>query len=184
MLVVSGPSGVGKSSVVDGLARERTFHFSVSCTTRNIRPGERDGVDYHFLERSDFEGRIAADDFLEWANYSGNMYGTLRSEVLDHLDAGHNVLLDIENDGARQIKARFPDAVTIFLLPPSLEELGMRLRKRGDTSDDDVARRLSVAEAQIADAEANFDHLVVNDDLRTAIAEVVSILDSYPVPTR
>lgn len=156
----------------------------MSCTTRSIRPGEAHGVDYYFLERADFERRIAEDEFLEWAEYSGNLYGTLRDEVLGHLADGHDVLLDIENDGAGQIKARFPEAVTIFLLPPSLEELRRRLESRGDTTPDDVALRLGVAAAQIADAEATFDHLVVNDDLRTAIEEVVSILDANPAITR
>ncbi len=142
------------------------------------------GVDYYFLDRSEFERRVAAGEFLEWAEYSGNLYGTLRSEVLGHLGAGRDVLLDIENDGARQIKANHPDAVLIFLLPPSRTELRRRLEQRGDTDAAAIARRLAVADEQIADARANFDHLVVNDDLDTAIAEVVSILDSYPVTTR
>lgn len=175
---------MGKSSVVDGLAELRPFHFSVSGTTRARRPDEVHGVDYYFLDRSEFERRVAAGEFLEWAEYSGNLYGTLRSEVLGHLGAGRDVLLDIENDGARQIKANHPDAVLIFLLPPSRTELLRRLEQRGDTDAAAIARRLAVADEQIADARANFDHLVVNDDLDTAIAEVVSILDSYPVTTR
>jgi len=181
---VSGPSGVGKSSVVDKLQEQRDFHFSVSCTTRDMRPGEADGVDYHYIDRDEFENRIAAGAFVEWAEYSGNLYGTLRSEVLSHISAGRDVLLDIENDGARQIKSAYPAAITIFLLPPSMEELVRRLRMRGDTSDVDIAQRLAVAEEQIADARANFDYVVVNDDLRTATDQVVSILETHPVATR
>lgn len=156
----------------------------MSGTTRAIRPGEIDGVDYHFLDRREFQRRVESGDFLEWAEFSDNLYGTLRSEVMAHLDNGRDVLLDIENDGAAQIKRQFPAAVSVFLLPPSMAELRRRLESRGDTTPQDVARRLSVAEAQIADAHATFDHLVVNDDLRTAIDEVVSILDSNPAPTR
>ena len=135
-----------------------------------------DGVDYRFVTRGEFESAAAAGELLEWAEYGGNLYGTPRGPVLTHLDAGHDVLLDIENDGARQVKAAYPDAVLIFLLPPSLAELEVRLRSRGDTDDIQVRRRLAIAESQIADAEANFDHLVVNDDIGTAVAQVTGIL--------
>ena len=113
---------------------------------------------------------------MEWAEYSGYLYGTPRRPVLEHLERGEHVILDIENDGAGQVKRSYEDAVLIFILPPSLDVLEQRLRDRGDTSPEDVARRLSVAREQIADAEANFDHLVINDELDTAISEVVSIL--------
>jgi len=175
-LVVSGPSGAGKSSVVHGVADQVPFHFSVSATTRAPRPGETDGEDYFFVSRDEFEGLVAAGDLLEWAEYSGYLYGTPRRPVLEHLDRGEHVVLDIENDGAGQVKRSYPDSVLVFIMPPSIKTLEQRLRDRGDTSPQDVARRLGVARQQIADAEANFDFLVTNADLDTAISEVVSIL--------
>ena len=123
MIVVSGPSGVGKSSVVEGLAERLGFHFSVSMTTRGRRPGERDGVDYHFVDRERFEAAVAAGDLAEWARYSGHLYGTPRAEIGPHLDAGEDVLLDIELIGARQVRRAYPEALMVFILPPSLEVL-------------------------------------------------------------
>lgn len=145
-------------------------------TTRSARPTEVAGKAYDFVTREEFETAIAAGELLEWAEYGGNLYGTPRDPVIAHLDGGENVLLDIENDGAGQIKHSYPDAVLVFLCPPSLAELERRLRSRGDTSDEEVRRRLAVAEDQIADAEENFDHLVVNDDIATAADEVTGIL--------
>jgi guanylate kinase len=174
--VVSGPSGVGKSSVVDGVLAQTGASFSVSATTRAPRPGEVDGEDYFFVNKGEFDELIADGALLEWAEYGGHRYGTPRTGVQERLDAGHDVVLDIENLGAHQVKAAYPEAVLVFIVPPSTEELERRLRSRGDTTDQDIERRLSVAAAQIADAEANFDHLAVNDDLETAISQVVSIL--------
>ena len=176
LLVVSGPSGAGKSSVVHGVASQVPFHFSVSATTRAPRAGETEGEDYFFVSRDEFEDLVAQGDLLEWAEYSGYLYGTPRGPVLRHLDRGEHVVLDIENDGAGQVKRSYQDAVLVFIMPPSIETLEQRLRDRGDTSPQDVAQRLGVAREQIADAEANFDFLVTNADLATAISEVVSIL--------
>lgn len=176
LLVVSGPSGVGKTSVVNALAAEADFHFSVSMTTRPPRPSEVPGVDYHFVTRQQFEAAIAKGSLLEWAEYGGNLYGTPRDPVIAHLEAGENVLLDIENDGAGQIKRSYPDAILVFLVPPTLAELESRLRNRGDTDDTEIRRRLAVATGQIADAEESFDHLVVNDEVADAVAEVTGIL--------
>jgi guanylate kinase len=158
------------------LADEADFHFSVSMTTRAPRPTEVEGIDYHFVSRGEFESAIAAGELLEWAAYGGNLYGTPRAAVIAHLEAGENVLLDIENDGAGQIKRSYPEAVLVFLVPPSLAELEDRLRNRGDTNDEEVRRRLAVAESQIADAESNFDHLVVNDEIAAAATKVTGIL--------
>jgi guanylate kinase len=176
LLVVSGPSGVGKSSVVAALSDRLPFHFSVSWTTRGRRPGETDGVDYVFVDRSRFETAIENDGFLEWAEYSGHLYGTPRDAVLAHLDLGEDVLLDIENDGAGQVKKTYPEAVLVFILPPSLEELERRLRDRGDTSSHDIDKRLGVAVSQIAEAEWKFDHRVVNTKVDAVADEIVSIL--------
>ncbi len=176
LLVISGPSGVGKSSVVHALAERMEFHFSVSWTTRSIRPGERNKVDYVFVDREEFERGIAAGGFLEWAEYSGHLYGTPRDAVLAHLRRGEHVLLDIENDGAGQVKEAYPDAMLVFILPPSLQELERRLRSRGDTSDEDIARRLGVAAEQIEEAEWKFDYRVVNAEVGAVADEIVSIL--------
>jgi guanylate kinase len=167
---------VGKSSVIDGVLERTGARFSVSATTRQPRPGEVEGVDYLFLSDGGFDELIAVDALLEWAEYGGNRYGTPRAPVLDRVRAGEHVVLDIENLGAHQVKAAYPDAVLVFIVPPSLGELERRLRSRGDTSDDHIERRLGVAADQIEDATATFDHLVGNDDLETAISQVVDIL--------
>ncbi len=179
--MVSGPSGVGKSSVIDGVLERTGAGFSVSATTREARPGEVDGEDYIFVSEEGFDELVAAEALLEWAEYGGNRYGTPRDPVLERLRVGDHVVLDIENLGAHQVKAGFPEAVLVFIVPPSLAELERRLRHRGDTSAEHIERRLSVATEQIEDATVNFDRLVVNDDLETAISQVVSIL-SGPTP--
>ncbi|NND03029.1 MAG: guanylate kinase [Acidimicrobiia bacterium] len=176
LLVVSGPSGVGKTSVVEALSASAEFHFSVSMTTRAPRPTEVEGVDYFFVTRPQFESAVQRGELLEWAEYGGHLYGTPRGPVVERVDSGDDVLLDIENDGAAQVKTAYPDAVLVFLVPPSLDELERRLRERGDTDPHEVLQRLAVAEAQIADAAANFDHLVVNDDIGAAVSEVTGIL--------
>ena len=180
--MISGPSGVGKSSVVHALADRMTFHFSVSWTTRERRPGERDGIDYVFVDRKRFEDGIAEAGFLEWAEYSGHLYGTPRAAVLAHLDAGEHVLLDIENDGAGQVKKAYSDAVLVFILPPSLEELERRLRDRGDTAEEDIQKRLGIAASQMQEAELKFDHRVVNSEVGAVADEIVSILHSADGP--
>jgi len=179
--VVSGPSGAGKSSVVAGLGERLPFHFSVSMTTRPPRPGEVDGSDYFFVSREHFLATRDAGGLLEWAEYSGQLYGTPRSQVEGPLAAGEDVLVDIELLGAQQVKEAFPEALLVFIAPPSLEVLEARLRGRGDTGADQVARRLAVAAGQIADARSWFDHIVVNDDLTRAIDEVAGILTA-PAP--
>ncbi len=161
---------------MNALAEQADFHFSVSMTTRPPRPSEVAGAAYHFVTRDEFEAAVAAGKLLEWAEYGGNLYGTPRDPVIAHLEAGENVLLDIENDGAGQVKRSYPEAVLVFLVPPSLAELERRLRDRGDTTDAEVSRRLAVAESQTADAESNFDHLVVNDEIAAAVTEVTGIL--------
>ena len=184
LIVISGPSGVGKSSILTGVMAQVPSAFSTSATTRRPRTGEIDGEHYFFIDRDEFERRIASGEVLEWAAYGGHLYGTLRSEVEPKLEAGVNVFLDIENEGGKQIRRSFPDAVLIFIKPPSLTVLEERLRGRGDTSDQDIERRLAVAAEQLDEAERLYDHLVLNDTLDAAIARVVDILASVgPRPT-
>jgi guanylate kinase len=175
---VSGPSGVGKSSVIDAVLEQSGASFSVSATTRASRPGEVDGEDYQFVDQDTFTELVRSGGMLEWAEYGGYRYGTPRARVLDMLDQGIHVVLDIENDGAHQVKQAFPSAVLVFLMPPSRQELERRLRNRGDMSEHDIERRLAVADEQIFDAREHYDHLVVNDELETAIYQVVSILQA------
>lgn len=175
---MSGPSGVGKSSVIDAVLEQSGARFSVSATTRSPRPGEVDGVDYRFVDDEVFTDLVGSGGMLEWATYGGYRYGTPRAPVVQLLDQGIHVVLDIENDGAHQVKRSYPSAVLVFLTPPSRQELERRLRSRGDTSDRDIAARLAVADEQINDAHEHYDHLVVNDDLETAIYEVLSILQA------
>lgn len=174
--MITGPSGAGKGSVVAGLREQRSFHFSVSATTREPRPGETDGVNYFFIEKDEFRRRIDAGDFLEWAEYNGNYYGSPRSAVLAELETGNDVLLEIELRGAQQIREAYPDAIMIFIVPPDLSTLERRLRGRGDTADRDVERRMAIARDEIREAPDVFDYIVVNDALDQAIAEVAGIL--------
>ena len=173
---MSGPSGVGKSSVIDAVLEQTGARFSVSATTRSPRTGEIDGEDYRFVDQDTFSELVQSGGMLEWAEYGGYRYGTPTAPVVELLDRGIHVVLDIENDGAHQVKQAYPSAVLTFLMPPSRQELERRLRSRGDTSDGDIDRRLAVADEQILDAREHYDHLVTNDDLETAIYQVVSIL--------
>ncbi|MBU1226913.1 MAG: guanylate kinase [Actinobacteria bacterium] len=178
LIVFSGPSGAGKTSVVEGLSKRHSFHFSVSMTTRPARPDEVDGVDYRFVDRAAFEAAVANGEMVEWAEYSGHLYGTPKAAIEDPLAAGADVLLDIEILGARQVKEAFPEALMIYVLPPSLGALEERLRARGDTPPDAMEKRLAVAGWQIEQAKQFFDHFVVNDDLAAAIDQVAGILSS------
>ncbi len=180
LVVISGPSGVGKSSIVEAVLARTDARFSVSATTREPRPDEIEGVDYTFLTRDEFIERRERGDILEWAQYGGNLYGTPRDAVLPLVDVGVDVILDIENEGAKQIRAAYPAALMVFVRPPSLEELTRRLMRRGDTSQADIERRLGVAGIQMAEADELYDHVVINDDLADAITEVIGILNKAP----
>lgn len=182
LVVVSGPSGAGKSTILDAVLERTDTRFSVSATTRPPRHHEQDGREYHFLSRGEFESLIDSGDVLEWAEYGGHLYGTLRREVQPALDAGLDVLLDIENEGAKQIRSAHDRAVLIFIRPPSIDELERRLRARGDTSDADIERRLSVAEEQIREAPGVYDHIVLNDHVDAAIDRILDILASLGGP--
>jgi guanylate kinase len=176
VFVITGPSGVGKGTLIR-LLRERVpgLALSVSATTRAPRPGEHDGLDYHFLSDAEFARRVAAGDFVEWAEYSGRRYGTLRSELERHLAEGRPVVLEIEVQGARQVRGAMPEAVQIFIEPPDGEALKDRLVGRGTDDPDAIARRLAVAESELAAAD-EFQYRVVNDRLDEAVARLVEIV--------
>src|SRR5437763_7645063 len=157
------------------MERIPALQLSVSATTRAPRPGERDGVDYHFLSRQDFERRVRAGEFVEHADYAGRRYGTLRSELEQRVRAGVPVVLEIEVQGARQVRAAVPDAVQVFIAPPSLEALRARLIGRGTNSPRDVEARLRTAREEMG-AQDEFPHVVVNDRLERAVAELVAIV--------
>jgi guanylate kinase len=176
VFVITGPSGVGKGTLIRGLLeRVSELELSVSATTRSPRPGERDGVDYNFLDPDEFEARAAAGDFVEHATYSGNRYGTLRSELQRYLDAGVPVVLEIEVQGARQVRQAMPEAIAVFIAPPSLEALRARLVGRGTDSSEQVDERLRTAERELA-AQPEFAHVVVNDRLEQATDELVEVV--------
>jgi len=176
VFVITGPSGVGKGTLIR-LLRERIpeLALSVSATTRAPRPGEEEGVDYHFLSDEEFADKVAAGEFIEWAEYSGRRYGTLRSELQRHLDAGRAVVLEIEVQGARQVRKAMPEAVQIFIEPPQGEALRDRLVGRGTDDPDEVARRMDVAKEELA-AAGEFQYRVVNDRLEEAVARLVEIV--------
>jgi guanylate kinase len=176
VFVITGPSGVGKGTLIQGLMRRQPkLGLSVSATTRSPRSGERDGEHYHFLSRAEFDRRVAAGDFVEHADYAGRSYGTLRSELDAHLAAGTPVLLEIEVQGARQVRAAMPEAVQVFIAPPSLAALRARLVGRGTDDEEEVSRRLAVAERELA-AQPEFSHVVVNDRLEDALGELERIV--------
>jgi guanylate kinase len=176
VFVITGPSGVGKGTLIRGLMeRLEQLELSVSATTRAPRPGERDGVDYHFLTREEFDWRVADGDFVEHADYAGRSYGTLRSELEARVRAGTPVVLEIEVQGARQVRAAMPEAVQVFIAPPSLEALRTRLIGRGTDDAEEVERRLQVAEEELA-AQPEFGYVVVNDRLEDALEELTRIV--------
>jgi guanylate kinase len=176
VFVITGPSGVGKGTLIRGLMeRHRELQLSVSATTRAPRPGERDGVDYHFLDREEFERRVDAGEFVEHADYAGRSYGTLRSELEGRVRAGAPVVLEIEVQGARQVRSSVPDAVQVFIAPPSLQALRTRLIGRGTDDPEEVERRLRVA-AEELEAQPEFAHVVVNDRLQDALEQLTAVV--------
>ena len=178
LLVLSSPSGGGKTTIARQLLAARAdVGYSVSATTRTPRAGEQDGQDYHFLARTEFERRIAAGEFLEHASYGGNLYGTLRAEVERVLGARKHAVLDIEVEGARQIRRALPGAVRVFVLPPSGGELIRRLEGRRTEDRAAMRRRLDRAEEELA-AVGEYDYAIVNDNLDHAVARVSAILDA------
>lgn len=174
--IVSGPSGVGKSTVLRELFRGRDdLYFSISATTREPREGEEDGVHYHFIDVSRFQELIESDSLLEYAEYVGNFYGTPKKYVDKAMNEGKDVILDIEVQGAIQVKTKRPDTVRIFIAPPSWDELERRLRSRGTDSDEKIQKRLLRAKTELQTADV-YDYFVINDTVDRAVREISAIM--------
>lgn len=178
LYIVSAPSGAGKTSLVKALLKsDPAIRLSVSYTTRAPRPGETDGRDYHFVDRTGFEKMLAEGEFLEHAEVYGNFYGTSKGSIARDLKAGHDVLLEIDWQGAAQVKTHFPDSASIFILPPSFSALRTRLKGRGQDSEEVIERRLAAAAHDVAHADA-FDYIMINDDFDHALLDLVAITRS------
>ena len=175
LLVLSGPSGSGKGTILDAYKKDHPVYFSVSNTTRAPRPGEIDGVHYHFITREAFEQKIASGGMLEYAEYCGNMYGTPRDKVEEQTGKGVNVMLDIETVGAANVKKSCPEAVLCFVVPPSMEVLRHRLTRRGTEDEETVNKRLTQALTEIERID-QYDFVVINDDLDEAVANFADIV--------
>lgn len=178
LFIISAPSGTGKGTIVSEILKsDPNIYFSVSATTRAPREGEKDGVNYFFITREEFLGLIETGGMLEHTEFCGNLYGTPKKAVYDKLDSGRDVLLEIETVGAMNVKAACPEAVSIFILPPSLYELRRRLEKRGTDSEEVIARRIAEARAEIEKSRL-YDFVVMNDDLESAINDVKSVMSA------
>ncbi|MEO3677501.1 guanylate kinase [Rheinheimera sp. FR7-31] len=176
LFIVSAPSGAGKSSLIQALLKRHSdMQVSVSHTTRAPRPGEQDGVHYHFISVAEFKALIAKDEFFEWAEVFGNYYGTSKSTIRDSLSRGIDVFLDIDWQGARQIKAQESSAKGIFILPPSLAELEQRLNKRGQDSSEVIAKRMAQAHSEMSHAD-EYEYLIINDNFDSALNEFECIV--------
>jgi guanylate kinase len=182
-IIVSGPSGVGKDTIIDRLMASRPrLVRCITCTTRPPRPGERDGVDYHFLSEGEFAAHVADGGFLEHVVYAGHSYGTLRSELERQVQAGHDVVLRVDVKGMRSLREQIPGALRIFIAPPSLEALEQRLAARGTDGAEKTRQRLDEARAEMA-AQGEYSHVVVNDDLDRSVEEMGALLSAPPVPS-
>lgn len=176
LIVISAPSGTGKTTLVNELLkRNHSFEESVSFTTRPPRSNEREGVDYFFVDQSCFDGMIENGEFVEWARVHGHAYGTPKANLERGLEAGKNIIFNIDVQGGIRLKKLYPSAILIFLLPPSMEALEQRLRKRGSNSDDDLAVRLQNAKSEMA-MQSCYDYIVMNDDINVAISAVETII--------
>ncbi|MBR1942704.1 guanylate kinase [bacterium] len=181
LFVISGSSGVGKGTVIKKfLEKNPKFKLSVSCTTRAKRPGEEHGVNYYYLTREEFDKAVENGDFLEWAEFSGNCYGTNKKFVQQCLDNEEDLLLEIDTQGALQVKKKMNNAVLIFILPPSLEELEKRLRGRGTETEDAIQKRLNTVKSEMENAK-EFHYNVINDEVDSAVEEIENIIKNEQV---
>ncbi len=179
LFVISGSSGVGKGTIIkEFLAKHPKFKLSISCTTRSKRTGEIDGEHYHFITREEFQKGIKNNDFIEWAEFSGNYYGTRKSNIEQTLMDGSNLILEIETRGAMQIKEQLPEAVLIFIAPPSFEELKKRLEGRHTEDAEVIEKRLSQAERE-EQASQKYDYIIVNDTIKNALNNLEKIVSKY-----
>lgn len=184
LFVVSGPSGAGKGTLLSQvIERIPDAWVSVSATTRSPRPGEIEGVHYFFLDTDHFKSLVEQDGFLEWAQVHDNFYGTLKKSVVDHMNAGDQVILEIDVQGALQVRKALPEAHLVFIEPPSLEELERRLRQRGTETEDVISSRMKTAEVELAQ-KMEYDVQVVNDDLERAVDELVEVINSFTNDTK
>lgn len=178
LYIVSAPSGSGKTTLLQHLLKNfKELSFSVSYTTRQARSGEQHGVDYFFTDRNTFLGMVDRGEFLEWAEYHGQLYGTARAFVEQHIEAGRNVILDIDVQGARQVKSKIEDAISVFVLPPSFSELERRLKARNRESEEAIRRRLEIAKGEIF-FYRDYDYIIINDILENSILLLESIVRS------
>ena len=178
LAVISGFSGVGKGTAVKELLKKYPYALSVSATTRSPRPGEVPGVSYHYITKEEFEKRIEEGDFFEWARYVENYYGTPKSFVMEKLEVGQDVILEIEAEGAFKVRSQYPEAMLIFMVPPSMEELRRRLVGRGTETAETVAKRLKKAAEEELDKAKLYDFLVINDELEACVEELHSVIQN------
>ncbi len=177
LFVVSAPSGCGKGTILSEVFKDRDVYYSVSCTTRKPREGEKDGVNYYFVDNEKFDKMISENGFLEYAKFVNNSYGTPAKPVTDSLNAGRDVVLEIETQGAFQVKKAMPEAVLIFILPPSVKEIRRRLNKRGTENAEIIEKRTAEALGEIAKAY-NYDYVIMNDALEDAVEDFKTVMDS------
>ena len=183
LLVVSAPSGCGKGTILGEILKDDSFYYSISATTRAPREGEQDGVNYHFITKEEFEQRIAQGGMLEYAQYCGNYYGTPKKEVEQIRDAGRDVILEIEVEGAMKVRALCPDAVFLFIAPPSVEELRRRLNKRGTEAAEVIEERVSQAARELSYAD-RYDYIIVNGELEKAIQDFRTVVRAEKLRTK
>lgn len=175
LFIISGPSGSGKDTLVAELLKMERMYYSVSATTREPRPGEIDGKDYHFIPKEAFEGLLKANGLLEHTEYCGEYYGTLTQPIAEQLEAGNNVLLILDVHGAATVMQKCPNAMSIFLIPPSLEVLEARLRKRGTEAENELKKRLARVSDEVKEAQ-RYDYILINDDILTTVINAKSII--------
>ena len=175
LIIFSAPSGCGKGTMLAEILKDKNYRCSVSATTREPREGEKNGINYYFLTRKEFEQKISENSFLEYAEYCQNYYGTLLSEVDDYLEKGTDVILEIEVQGALKVMQKRQDAVSVFIAPPSINELRRRLKKRGTETEAVIEERVSQAEREISQAK-NYDYIIVNDVLENAVSDFFAVM--------